>query len=147
MVFKSGQDHGGMYHQVLNRCVNKLLIFPNCQIKCDPDGSESRRDGLDHCGFRSGIQGYESTIKETLQTYDENKILHGGHPVLKRMGQNLVMRHDPAGNIKSDKEKSVEKIDGIVALIMGLDPCIRHQTDEGSVYDEGGILGFRMKIT
>ncbi len=58
------------------------------------------------------------------------------------MGQNVVMRQDPAGNIKPDKEKSVEKIDGIVALIMGLDRCIRHQTDEGSVYDERGILSF-----
>ena len=52
------------------------------------------------------------------------------------------MRQDPAGNIKPDKEKSVEKIDGIVALIMGLDRSIRHQTDEGSVYDERGILSF-----
>ncbi|WP_105141644.1 terminase, partial [Streptococcus suis] len=51
-------------------------------------------------------------------------------------------RQDPAGNIKPDKEKSVEKIDGIVALIMGLDRCIRHQIDEGSVYDERGILSF-----
>ncbi|GGE26929.1 hypothetical protein GCM10011510_05180 [Streptococcus himalayensis] len=40
------------------------------------------------------------------------------------------------------KEKSIEKIDGIVALIMGLDRCIRHQGDGGSVYDERGILSF-----
>ncbi|HFD4874724.1 TPA: terminase [Streptococcus pyogenes] len=52
------------------------------------------------------------------------------------------MRQAPAGNIKPDKEKSVEKIDGIVSLILGLDRCIRRQGDEASVYDERGILSF-----
>ena len=58
------------------------------------------------------------------------------------MAQNVVMRQDPAGNIKPDKEKSVEKIDGIVATIMALDRCIRHQKNDGSIYDERGILSF-----
>ena len=58
------------------------------------------------------------------------------------MAQNVVMRQDPAGNIKPDKEKSVDKIDGIVALIMGLDRCIRHKGDDGSIYDQRGILSF-----
>ena len=52
------------------------------------------------------------------------------------------MRQDPAGNIKPDKEKSIEKIDGIVALIMGIDRCIRHQNNDSSIYDERGILSF-----
>lgn len=33
----------------------------------------------------------------------------------------------PAGNIKPDKEKSTERIDGAVALIMALDTAVRHQ--------------------
>lgn len=45
-------------------------------------------------------------------------------------------------NLKPDKEKSVEKIDGIVATIMALDRCIRNKNDDGSVYDERGILSF-----
>lgn len=52
----------------------------------------------------------------------EGNIVHGGNPVLKWMAGNVVMRQDPAGNIKPDKEKSVEKIDGIVASIMALGP-------------------------
>jgi phage terminase large subunit-like protein len=52
------------------------------------------------------------------------------------------MRQDPAGNIKPDKEKSVEKIDGIVATIMALDRCIRNKDDDSSVYDERGIIVF-----
>ena len=46
------------------------------------------------------------------------------------------------GNIKPDKEKSVEKIDGIVASIMALDRCISNRTGSGSVYDERGVIAF-----
>ncbi|HGD3218051.1 TPA: terminase large subunit [Streptococcus agalactiae] len=98
--------------------------------------------GLTMVPFGQGYKDMSPPSKELYKLMMEGKIQHGGHPVLKWMGQNVVMRQDPAGNIKPDKEKSVEKIDGIVALIMGLDRCIRHQTDEGSVYDERGILIF-----
>ena len=33
---------------------------------------------------------------------------------------NINIRADPAGNIKADKEKSTEKIDDSVAIIMAL---------------------------
>ena len=38
---------------------------------------------------------------------------------------NIFILTDPAGNIEPDKEKSTEKIDGVVATIMGLDRAIR----------------------
>ena len=59
----------------------------------------------------------------------------------KESRRNFV-RTDPAGNIKPDKEKSTEKIDGAVAAIMALDRAIRHGGSTGSVYDERGILSF-----
>ncbi|MCI8510344.1 MAG: hypothetical protein HFJ06_17635, partial [Lachnospiraceae bacterium] len=43
-------------------------------------------------------------------------------------------------NIKPDKEKSTEKIDGAVATIMGLDRAIRNEGNKSSIYDERGIL-------
>lgn len=53
----------------------------------------------------------------------------------------LFVRTDPAGNIKADKEKSTEKIDGVIALIMALDRAIRCGNDaSASVYDEQGLL-------
>lgn len=98
--------------------------------------------GLTMIPFGQGYKDMSPPSKELFKLMMEGKIQHGGHPVLKWMGQNVVMRQDPAGNINPDKEKSVEKIDGIVALIMGLDRCIRHQGESGSVYDERGILSF-----
>ena len=54
----------------------------------------------------------------------------------------MSARDNPAGNIKPDKEKSTEKIDGAVAAIMALDQAVRNGGNTGSVYDERGILSF-----
>lgn len=54
------------------------------------------------------------------------------------MMDNIFIRTDQAGNIKPDREKSTEKIDGAVATIMVLDRAIRHGGSTGSVYDERG---------
>lgn len=89
--------------------------------------------------FGQGFKDMSPPSKELYKLLMEGNINHGGNPVLKWMAQNVVMRQDPAGNIKPDKERSVEKIDGIVALIMGLDRCIR-SAPATSVYDERGIL-------
>jgi phage terminase large subunit-like protein len=71
----------------------------------------------------------------------EEKIAHGGHPVLRWMMDNIFIRTDPAGNIKPDKEKSTEKIDGAVATIMALDRAIRSGNDTVvSIYDRRGLL-------
>ncbi len=73
----------------------------------------------------------------------EQRIAHGGNPVLRWMMDNIYIRTDPAGNIKADKEKSTEKIDGAIAMIMGLDRAIRCGLDTGaSVYDNRGLIVF-----
>ena len=57
------------------------------------------------------------------------------------MMDNIYIRTDPAGNIKPDKEKSTEKIDGAVATIMALDRAIRCGANAGaSVYDSRGLI-------
>ena len=79
--------------------------------------------------------------KELMKLTLEQKITHGGHPVLRWMMDNIYIRTDPAGNIKADKEKSTEKIDGAIATIMALDRAIRCGNDVSeSVYDRRGLL-------
>lgn len=92
--------------------------------------------------FGQGFKDMSPPSKELFKLLMEGNIIHGGNPVLKWMAGNVVMRQDPAGNIKPDKEKSVEKIDGIGASIMALDRCIRNGTGSGSVYDERGVIAF-----
>ena len=81
------------------------------------------------------------TAVELMKLVLEQKIAHGGHPVLRWMMDNIFIRTDPAGNIKPDKEKSTEKIDGAVATIMALDRAIRCGNENGeSGYDGRGLL-------
>lgn len=87
-------------------------------------------------------QGYKDMSPPTKEFYKlilEGKIAHGGNPVLRWMAGNVVVETDAAENIKPTKAKSTEKIDGIVAAIMGLDRAIRNK-DIGSVYDHRGII-------
>ena len=92
--------------------------------------------------FGQGFKDMSPPSKQLYKLLMEGSIIHGGNPVLRWMAGNVVMRQDPAGNIKPDKEKSTEKIDGIVALIMGLDRCIRNAGSTTSVYDQRGIISF-----
>lgn len=90
--------------------------------------------------FGQGYKDMSPPSKELMKLTLEKKIAHGGNPVLRWMMDNIYVKTDPAGNIKPDKEKSTEKIDGAVATIMALDRAIRHKDDGGSVYDNRGIL-------
>ena len=98
--------------------------------------------------FGQGFKDMSPPTKELMKLVLEQKIAHGGHPVLRWMMDNIFIRTDPAGNINADKEKSTEKIDGAVATIMGLDRAIRcGNVVTESVYDHRGILFFvKMKF-
>ncbi len=87
------------------------------------------------------VQDMSPPTKELMKLVLEERIAHGGHPVLRWMMDNIYIRTDPAGNIKPDKEKSTEKIDGAVATVMALDRAIRCGNDTSeSVYDSRGLL-------
>lgn len=91
--------------------------------------------------FGQGFKDMSPPTKELMKLTLEQRIAHGGHPVLRWNMDNIFVRTDPAGNIKPDKEKSTEKIDGAVAMIMALDRAIRCGNDTSeSVYSSRGIL-------
>ena len=116
------------------------------EIAFDRWGAAQMVQNLEGMGFTVVPfgQGYSSMsppTKELMKLVLEKKIAHGGHPVLRWNVDNISIRTDPAGNIKADKEKSTEKIDGAIATIMALDRAIRCGNDQGgSVYDDRGLL-------
>lgn len=59
--------------------------------------------------FGQGFKDMSPPTKELMKLVLEQRIAHGGHPVLRWMMDNIFIRTDPAGNIKPDKEKSTEK--------------------------------------
>lgn len=94
--------------------------------------------GFEMVGFGQGFASMAAPTKDLLRLVLDGKLRHGGQPVLRWMADNLVVSTDPAGNVKPNKAKSTEKIDGMVAGIMALDRATRQQG--GSVYEARGVL-------
>lgn len=70
--------------------------------------------------FRQGFLSMAAPSKEVERLFMSGQFEHGNHPVLEWMFGNATYRKDPAGNIKPDKERAAEKIDGVVAAVMGV---------------------------
>lgn len=113
------------------------------EIAYDRWGSPMMMQALDAEGFKvipfgQGYRDMSPPTKELERMVLTHKLAHNGHPVLRWNMDNVFVRTDPAGNIKMDKDKSTEKIDGAVALVMALDRATRG--DDGSVYDDNDLL-------
>lgn len=136
-----------IHYGFIERFIEELGMNYNIrEIAFDRWGAVQMVQNLEGLGFTvvpfgQGFKDMSPPTKELMKLTLEKKIAHGGHPALTWMMDNIYVRTDPAGNIKPDKEKSTEKIDGAVALIMALDRAIRNGGNSGgSVYDDRGIL-------
>lgn len=118
------------------------------EIAFDRWGAVQMTQNLENMGFTvvpfgQGYKDMSPPTKELFKLTLEGKIAHGGHPVLRWNVDNITIRTDPAGNIKADKEKSTEKIDGAIATIMGLARALVCGQGTGeSIYDSRGLLVF-----
>ena len=145
MTTEGNVVHYGYIEKFIERLGERFNIR---EIAFDRWGAVQMVQNLEGMGFTvvpfgQGFKDMSPPTKELMKLTLEEKIAHGGHPVLRWMMDNIYIRTDPAGNIKADKEKSTEKIDGAIATIMGLDRAIRCGNDTGeSVYDTRGLLVF-----
>ena len=136
-------------YNFVRKTINELAAdYHICEIGVDRWNATQLITDLDGDGFTMvpigmGFKDMSPGMKELYKLLLEGKITHDGNPILRWMAGNVVAEIDAADNIKPSKKKATEKIDGIVALIMGLDRCIRHEMT-GSVYDDPdrGLLVF-----
>ena len=70
--------------------------------------------------FRQGFRSMAAPTRELEKLIVSRKLAHGGNPVTRWMAANVAVAQDPAGNLKPAKDKSTERIDGIVAIIMAI---------------------------
>ena len=135
--------HYGFIEQFIGRLGERFHIR---EIAFDRWGAVQMVQNLEGMGFTvvpfgQGFASMSPPTKELMKLVLEQRIAHGGHPVLRWNMDNIFIRTDPAGNIKADKQKSTEKIDGAIALIMALDRAIRCGNEDGeSVYDKRGVV-------
>lgn len=120
-------------------------IYNIQEIAFDRWGAVQTVQNLEGMGFTvvpfgQGFKDMSPPTKELETLVLAQKIAHGGHPVLRWNMDNVIVRLDPAGNIKMDKQRSTEKIDGAVATVMALDRAIRNGNSSACVYDERGLF-------
>ena len=100
-----------------------------------------QNEGMECNPFGQGYSSMSAPTKEFEKLVLTGKIEHFGNPVLRWMLASTLVKTDPAGNIKPDKEKSTQKIDGIVAAIMALGEWMTAQAnDERNPYENRGLL-------
>lgn len=118
------------------------------QIAYDPYNARQlamqlqEEDGLPVAEFRQGYLSMNEPTKRLHGMILSGQLQHGGNPILRWMATNAVVNSDPAGNIKLDKSRSREKIDGMVALVMAVGASQMQVVNTGaqSVYHNRGIV-------
>ena len=92
-------------------------------------------DGFECTGFGQGFVSMGAPSAELERLIQAGEIEHDGNRVLRWQIGHVIAQMDPAGNLKPDKAKSKEKIDGVVAMIMGIGRAMV-VGKMGSVYDD-----------
>lgn len=119
------------YDFILKQIENDSKLYDIKELAFDRWGSQKITSNLQDIGFEidgkktliqfgQGFASMAAPTKELEKMIIGQEIAHGGNPVLSWMASNVVIKEDASGNMKPDKEKSTEKIDGIVALIMAI---------------------------
>ncbi|WP_295991592.1 terminase TerL endonuclease subunit [Rugamonas sp.] len=96
------------------------------------------KDGAELVEFRQTVQNMSLPMKEFESAVKAGRLHHDGNPVLTWMASNVVAKLDAKDNVYPRKEKPEQKIDGIVAGIMGIGRAM--QTEAGGMPDDYELL-------
>lgn len=105
--------------------------------------TDAQKGGLDADRFvvvRQGIMTLGEPSKQFERLVYAGQLDHGGHPVLRWMAGNAVVRFDENLNFMPAKKRSTEKIDGIVAAVMTIAAAFAEEVEGPSVYEDRGIM-------
>jgi phage terminase large subunit-like protein len=115
------------------------------EVAFDPWGAYEMAQKMDEAGMtvipvRQNFQNMSAPTKEVARLVLDQKLHHGGNPVLRWMADSVVVIEDENQNLRPSKKRSKQRIDGMVALILALD---RAQRNEGeSIYDKREVRTF-----
>jgi len=144
------------YDFIIHDLEEKLKKYDIRELAFDRWGSQKIIYDLQKIGFEIDLkvhgrhlvqfgQGYVSMsppTKELMTLVLQKKMRQDGNAVLRWNVDNLVVTQDPAGNLKPDKAKATQRIDGAVAMIMALDRATRNTDTGPSIYETRGPLIF-----
>lgn len=92
---------------------------------CEDEGVELPlvEYGQGYVSMAPAVQALEAAVLD-------QRIHHGGHPILRWNVANAAIEMDPAGNRKVTKKRSIGHVDGLVALLMAMGITLQKKTDE-----------------
>ena len=119
------------YQAIRSRMMADAARFEIVEVAFDRWGAtqltaELAEDGLQMVAMGQGFASMSAPTKELLRQIAAGSYRHGGNPALRWQASQVVCRSDPAGNLKIDKSRSADKVDGLVAAVMALDRASRH---------------------
>lgn len=85
-------------------------------------------------GFAQTPGNFTTPITELEKMVMRRTINHGRNPVLEWMNRNVVVKFDHNDNVKFDKQKSKDKIDGMVALAMAIGQWLDYKHEVSEIY-------------
>ncbi|ROR91759.1 phage terminase large subunit-like protein [Nocardioides aurantiacus] len=77
-------------------------------------------EGITCVPVGQGFATMSAPLKEVLRLVLSKRYIHGGDPVMRWMVDNLAVAMDPSGNVKPDKARAAEKIDGVSAAVTAM---------------------------
>jgi phage terminase large subunit-like protein len=102
--------------------------------------SQLEGDGFEMVAFGQGYASMNAPTKKLEELVLSGRITHAGHPVLRWMAGNVSLETDAADNWKPSKKKSIERIDGIVALVMAVGLAMNNPGPRyGMYYDNHSV--------
>lgn len=132
------------YDHILAQFDRDATRFDVVEVAFDPWNAGQLTQRLHEGGMtvwpcRQTITALTGPSKELERLLGERQLRHGGNPILRWMADNVTVTSDSNGNIKPDRKKSTEKIDGIVALVMAL-------AAEGREREAAAVAPFAMRL-
>lgn len=88
------------------------------------------KQGITAVELGQTVKNMSLPMKELESAVKAGRVHHDGNPVLTWMASNVVAKLDAKDNIYPRKEKPEQKIDGIVASIMGIARALSGETNE-----------------
>jgi len=98
------------------------------------------RDGFSVIEHSQGPAAMSAPTTDFINAIKGGRFHHGDNPLMAWQSGNVVATLDSYGNIKPDKKKSGNKIDGIVACIMAISLVTGKEKRKSSVYESRGVL-------
>jgi phage terminase large subunit-like protein len=86
--------------------------------------------------FSQSIGNFNAPTKELERSILSGDVIIDDNPITRFCFRNVVMRQDYNANVKPDKSKAIQKIDGVIAMIQSDAACVQRNENvySGNIY-------------